>query len=274
MGNVDMKTVEGFGREWSSFNQTGVPREKLQEMFDEYFSIFPWGLLKSDAVGFDAGCGSGRWARFVAPKVGKLHCVDASSEAIEVAKQNLKELPNCSFHNSSVDSMPMQDNSMDFGYSLGVLHHLPDTLAGLKACASKLKNGAPFLLYLYYALENRPFLFRLIWKVSDLLRMVISRLPHGLKLCLCNCMAVLVYFPLARVSFFLEKTGFSVSSFPLSAYRNRKFYSMRTDALDRFGTRLEKRFCKDEIINMLKAAGFKDWNFSKDVFWCVSAIKA
>ena len=136
MGNVDMKTVEGFGREWSSFNQTGVPREKLQEMFDEYFSILPWGLLKSDAVGFDAGCGSGRWARFVAPKVGKLHCVDASSEAIEVAKQNLKELPNCSFHNSSVDSMPMQDNSMDFGYSLGVLHHLPDTLAGLKACAS------------------------------------------------------------------------------------------------------------------------------------------
>jgi methylase of polypeptide subunit release factors len=35
------------------------------------------------------GCGSGRWARFVAPHVGRLHCIDPSS-ALAVARQTFE----------------------------------------------------------------------------------------------------------------------------------------------------------------------------------------
>ena len=73
MNNMDQAVVEGFGREWSKFDQREVPQGELQAMFEEYFSIFPWAELPSDATGFDLGCGSGRWARFVAPRVGWLH---------------------------------------------------------------------------------------------------------------------------------------------------------------------------------------------------------
>ena len=45
--------------------------------------------------------------------------------------------------------MKIKENSMDFGYSLGVLHHIPDTKEALQKCVSKLKPGAPFLVYLY-----------------------------------------------------------------------------------------------------------------------------
>ena len=41
-----------------------------------------------------------------------------------------------------------------------------------------------------------------------------------------------------------ERLGTDVRHFPLSAYRDRSFYTMRTDALDRFGTRLERRFSR------------------------------
>ena len=82
-------------------------------------------------MGFDAGCGSGRWAALVAPRVGHLHCVDASSDALSVARRKLAGLSNVSFHDAPVDAMPLPDSSMDFGYSLGVLHHIPDTPAGL-----------------------------------------------------------------------------------------------------------------------------------------------
>jgi Leucine-rich repeat (LRR) protein len=37
------------------------------------------------------GCGSGRWAKFVAPKVGLLNCIDPSI-AIKLHKKNLKNL--------------------------------------------------------------------------------------------------------------------------------------------------------------------------------------
>ena len=53
-------------------------------MFENYFSIFPWDTLPPNSVGFDLGCGSGRWARRVAPRVGTLHLIDPS-EAIGVA---------------------------------------------------------------------------------------------------------------------------------------------------------------------------------------------
>ena len=75
----------------------------------------------------------------MAPKVGLVHCVEPSS-AIDVARRNLNHLSNCSFHKRAVDELPFPDNSMDFGYSLGVLHHIPDTRQGLVDCVKKLKK--------------------------------------------------------------------------------------------------------------------------------------
>jgi NDP-sugar pyrophosphorylase family protein len=82
----------------------------------------------------------------------------------------------------------------------------------------------------------------------------------------------LIYYPLARFAYFLEKLGFNASFFPLSDYRHKTFYFMKTDALDRFGTRLEKRFSKKQIHNMLAEAGFKEVVFSENTpFWvCIS----
>ena len=155
--NLEPRVIDGFGEEWSRFDQSALSEVEQQNMFDSYFANFPWELLPANPVGFDLGCGSGRWAKRVAPLVGELHCIDASAAALDVAKRNLRRQPNCQFHHASVDSIPLQDCSADFGFSLGVLHHIPDTQAGLTACVRELKTGGPFLVYLYYAFDNRPF---------------------------------------------------------------------------------------------------------------------
>lgn len=144
--NLVASVVEGFGDEWTRFDQSGVSPEELSTIFFGYFSIFPWEDLPSHAEGFDMGCGSGRWAAFVAPRVGRLHLIDASEDALAVARCKLVNFTNVTFAHASVAEPPLADGSQDFGYSLGVLHHIPDTLAGLRACVEKLKPGAPFLL--------------------------------------------------------------------------------------------------------------------------------
>lgn len=271
--NMDAAVVNDFGREWQSFDQAALADVERKQQFDAYFAVFPWELVGADAVGFDAGCGSGRWAVLVAPRVGHLHCVDPSS-AIEIARMTLRHLDNCTFHRITVDEMPFPDGSMDFGYSLGVLHHLPDTQRGLSDCARKLKPGAPLLVYLYYAFDNQPLWFRGIWRISDILRRVICRLPYALKLAVSQLIAMVVYFPLARGAKLAEKAGVSVHSWPLSTYRMRSFYSMRTDALDRFGTKLEHRFTRKEIETMMKSAGLERVRFSSVVpFWCAVGYK-
>ena len=274
MKNQDKNTVDGFGDEWSRFDQSDLPQAEQQLLFDEYFSVFPWKNISKESTGFDLGCGTGRWARSVAPKVKKLICIDPSS-ALEIAKKNLSNFDNCEFDSATVDEMPMQDNSMDFGYSLGVLHHVPDTALGIKQCVKKLKIGAPLLLYLYYRFDNRPWWFRLIWSVSDLLRRIVSKMPYKLRYVSSQIISIIVYFPLARFALFLEKLNFNVSNFPLSSYKNLSFYTMRTDALDRFGTRLEQRFTRKEIKNMMRNAGLENIEFSNSKpFWVAVGYKS
>lgn len=262
--NADDATVAGFGDEWSTFDQSELPEAELDALFAQYFAVFPWGALPSGAEGFDMGCGSGRWAHRVAERVGTLHCIDASAAALEVARRNLSGNANCRFHHASVDDAPLADSSMDFGYSLGVLHHVPDTPAALHACARKLKPGAPMLVYLYYALDNRPAWYRGLWRASDAVRRVLSRSPHPVKLVASTAIATLVYWPLARLARLAGRPNM-----PLAYYADRSFYTMRTDAYDRFGTRLEQRFTRPAIEMMMRAAGLEDIVFSDgEPYWC------
>ena len=272
--NADREVIEGFGDEWSRFDQSELSAADREAMFNEYFAVFPWDRLPPDAVGFDMGCGSGRWALLVAPRVGVLHCIDPAEAALNVARRNLAGLPNCRFHSAGVDAIPLPDESADFGYSLGVLHHIPDTEAGLKACVAKLKHGAPFLVYLYYAFDNRPGWFRLLWRTTEAARYLLSRAPYPLRFAASQLIAATVYWPLARLARLAEKSGRVVDAYPLAYYRHRAFYVMRTDALDRFGTRLEKRFTRRQIETMMTNAGLTDIAFSDHPpHWCASGIK-
>jgi ubiquinone/menaquinone biosynthesis C-methylase UbiE len=273
MSNIDPKTVASFGDEWTRFDQSGMSKEEAQKVFNEYFAIFPWDALPPDAQGFDMGCGSGRWALWVAPKVGKLHCIDPSN-AIEIARDNLSAHSNVRFHHGSVDSQCLPSNSQDFGYSLGVLHHVPNTAAAIRSCVDLLKQGAPLLLYLYYAFDNRPYWFRAIWRISDLLRQLIYRLPPVLKHLTTDAIALLIYMPLSVMCRLIERLGFNVGSIPLSYYRQHSFYTMRTDARDRFGTPLEKRFTRLQITEMMESAGLVNVCFSEGTpYWCAVGYK-
>lgn len=272
--NLDAETVRGFGDEWSRFTQDQLGADVREQIFSDYFSLFDWAALPPDAIGADIGCGSGRWAQVVAQRVGHLVLIDASPEALNVAKSNLGGVQNASFLNASVGALPIDNASLDFAYSLGVLHHVPDTAAAIATVASKLKKGAPFLVYLYYAFDNRGASYRALWRISDGVRQVVSRLPHSLRYLVSQVIATFVYWPMARIAFVMERLGKLPRSWPLAYYRDKPFYVLRTDSLDRFGTRLEQRFSQHEIRLMLANAGFVDIRFSdRAPYWCAIGIK-
>ena len=271
----DDDVIAGFGREWEAFSHVDHARaEDLRHSFDAYFRVFPWNEISPAAVGADIGCGTGRWARFVALRVGKLVCVDPSS-ALEVAHRTLGGADNVEFIRARADDMPLPDESLDFAYCIGVLHHVSDPEGSLSAIAQKLRTGAPFLLYLYYALENRPAWYRAIWRIADLSRRIVSRFPFALRLAFANLVAVLIYWPLSRVARIAEAVGANPERLPLAIYRAKRLYFMRADALDRFGTRVEKRFTRAAIETMMRNAGFETIEFSDaPPYWVAVGRKA
>ena len=268
--NLDRRVVEGFGDEWHRFSNECLDVSELEDMFDHYTSVFPWDDLPEDAVGFDAGCGSGRWARFFAPRVGLLHCVDASATALGVARSALADRANVVFHNEDVTAMGLADSSCDFGYALGVLHHIPDTELATASCVSKLKPGAPFLVYLYHDLAEAGWVQRRILEMVTVVRLAVSRMPLMLRSVVADSLAVVVYWPLARLARLVERAGRDPTGVPLFQYRNRSFYVMRNDALDRFGTRLEKRYSREQVRDLLEAAGLRNVTFSDGPPWWVA----
>ena len=274
MTNVDRSVVKGFGDEWRKFDQRELDHRDRLSMFEDYFHIFPWDRLPAESEGMDIGCGSGRWAVLVAPRVGILHCVDPSS-ALEVARAALSGVENVRLHYAEIDNLPVPDGSLDFAYSLGVLHHVPDTEKAILSCVRKLKKGAPFLVYLYYKFDNRPMWYRALWHASEMARFLVSRAPFPVRYVISQLFALVVYWPLARFALIAEKLGVDVRNFPLTYYRDKTFYVLRTDSLDRFGTKLEKRFTKSEIKLMLKHAGLVDIRFSdRAPFWTAVGVKA
>jgi SAM-dependent methyltransferase len=266
----------GFDRIWARCEGTDFDSGDDPQgfaAFKAFFSAFPLDRLRH-AEGFELGCGSGRIAKFVAPNVGLLHCIDPSSAGLAASRIAMARFGNVRFHQASVDAIPLPDGSQDFGYSVGVIHHVPDPQAGLRSCTDKLKQGAPFLLYVYYRFDNRPAWFRTIWRVSDLARKRISRFPFPLRSALSTALAATAYWPLSRTARLLEKMGRPVDNFPLSFYRNHDWATLRSDALDRFGTAVEHRFTRTEIEAMMVGAGLRDIHFAEGPpFWIAVGYK-
>ncbi|MEZ4888688.1 MAG: class I SAM-dependent methyltransferase [Chitinophagales bacterium] len=265
---ADDQTIDSFGEEWQRFHQ--FEAAELERIGEEYFDVVNEAMLNKDSRVLDIGCGSGRWSKYVSSRAGFVEAIDPS-EAVLVAAELLKEAENVRVTQAGIDEIPFADGSFDFAFCLGVLHHLPNTAEALKKCVDKVKPNGYFLTYLYYSLDNRGATYRLIFKASNLLRQVVSRLPFALKAVVCDVLAVALYMPFVGLGRVLSKIPIVkrlVPMLPLSYYCDKSFYIIRNDALDRFGTPLEKRYSQAEIQMMMEAAGLEDIRFSeKAPFW-------
>jgi hypothetical protein len=95
-------------------------------------------------------------------------------------------------------------------------------------------------------------------------------MPAIFKKISCDFMAVFFYMPFILTARFFNLLGLKklAKRIPLSDYANKSFFIIRNDTLDRFGTRLEQRFSKQEITSMMTKAGLTNITFGADSpFW-------
>ena len=266
--NIDEQTVSSFGEEWKAFH--GFSEEDLKRIGDQYFDIITPEMLNNSMKVVDIGCGSGRFIKYLKGRYGKITGVDPS-QAIFAANELIGDDPNVELVQASTDSIPFDDNYFDFGFSLGVLHHIPDTKKALNDCVKKIKPGGHFLLYLYYSLDNKPYYFRIIFYLSNLIRLTVSKMPTKLKRAFCDILAVVIYMPFVGLCRFLKLLRVPERirrNIPLQGYESQSFYVIRNDSLDRFGTPLEQRFSRKQITAMMQQAGLTDIVFSEHIpYW-------
>ncbi len=255
--NIDNEVVKSFGDEWLKFHD--FSDEIIHDIAKEYFDILNDSIVNKHTYMLDIGCGTGRWTKFLTQKAGFIEAVDPSN-AIFAADKLLGNTENVRLTKASIDTLPFNDETFDFAMSIGVLHHIPDTQKAMQDCVKKVKRGGYFYCYLYHNLETRGWWFKTLYWLSNQLRKIVCRLPAGMKRFVSDILAIVIYMPLVLWVRFLVLIGLRkiAVKMPLSAYNNKSFFVIRNDALDKFGTRLEQRFSKKQVEEMMRNCGLEN----------------
>lgn len=158
--------VQSFGRQWNRYD---VARPEEDDSVFRVKTGWEPEALRGKFV-LDAGCGGGRYARLLGEHGANLVGVDLSS-AVEKAASLCKDMPNVLIAQADLLDLSVKDESFDYAFSIGVMHHSPDARKAFAQVAKKVKPGGKLAVWLYrknIALQE--------W-VNSGLRAITTRMP-------------------------------------------------------------------------------------------------
>jgi len=158
--------------------QLSAEIKKIQETVVGMYSEHPWpmgrnadeemgwrlkclGVVPEDYQGkqvLDMGCGTGEYALWYALKgAGKVTGVDLSEGSLDVARRRKEEehLEQVEFIKKDILNLDFPDNSFDYSFSVGVLHHTGDPFRGFKHLVRVTKPGGLVIVSLYNSYSRR-----------------------------------------------------------------------------------------------------------------------
>jgi SAM-dependent methyltransferase len=174
--------AQSFGREWNWFAQTQLDRPEDDQTESRETFATKTGLEPHELEGktvLDVGCGMGRFAEVASSYGANVLGIDLSV-AVDAANKNLGERPNTAFIQADVFDLPLREGSFDLIYSIGVLHHTPDTRAAFLNLPRLLKPGGRIAIWVYTSER------RVGYAASDLYRRLTTKMDDERLLRLCR----------------------------------------------------------------------------------------
>jgi len=141
--------VASFSFEWKRWQRTQF--DSGSRKLSESTFVVSTGTRPQELAGkrvLDVGCGSGRFMDVLARAGAEIVGLDLSL-AVDVAKQNLRSLPNCHFIQADALSPPFRPDTFDFAYSIGVLPNTSDSREGFMRMAATLKPRGVAAIWVY-----------------------------------------------------------------------------------------------------------------------------
>ena len=270
---VASQTAERYGYLWSrSFgaaDQASLQPYHLDRM-QQALSLPPLqGLV------LDAGCGEGHDVANQARCAGvEIVGVELSEGGCRTSQARCRALPRASIVQGSLARLPFADDTFDFIYSYGVLHHPSSPLGGLQELVRVLKPGARLAVYLYEDFCERPAIWRWLLAAVNACRRVTTALPPALLYRLCQAGSPVVYvactLPYRLLHAVPAAEGFA-SAIP---YRHGTgLFSLVGDLYDRLSAPIERRYTRADAVAFLHQAGLEEIVIANDRGWMVAGRK-
>ncbi len=113
-----------------------------QELFGEQVVPGALGALASPSwVVADLGCGTGNAAELLAPHVREVIAIDQSGPMLDAASKRLTGVDNVRFVEGALESLPLDDDSVDLSICVLVVHHLESPVSAFREMSRVTRSG-------------------------------------------------------------------------------------------------------------------------------------
>lgn len=266
--NVFERTSNHYGSGWVEGDEYATYSLEEKWHYDELIKLFefPRGM---SGFGIEAGSGNGKDTVRLAVNNPKSEIITIDiSEGIYVANKRSKILKLNNIHpiRASLDQIPIKNEVFDFGYSFGVLHHMPQPSDGMKEVSRTLKKGSSFLTYLYSDLTEKPVL-KFLLKPVTFLRKITHKMSIPVLKIFCYLMMTPIFILLVIPSRFLKLIGMSSLAMKIPHHHNKSFISLYGELFDRFGAQIEFRYNPSSLNLLYKDANLKMTDYKNLEIW-------
>lgn len=161
--------AEGFGWQWNQFSE--LRPEYAQQFLDWVHPLGPDDFRGKRVI--EGGCGKGRHARIVAEFGAKdIFCVDLGS-AVEACFRNVGRRDAVHVIQGDISRLPLK-RVADVAFSVGVVHHMPEPIEGVRGLAAKVVEGGRISVWVY-GYEGNEWYVRIVNPVRE---QITSRMPR------------------------------------------------------------------------------------------------
>ncbi|MBI2027147.1 MAG: methyltransferase domain-containing protein [Deltaproteobacteria bacterium] len=262
--NVQLKsTSDIYGKLWTEDFDDFTNSKPTHWHYHEMQRVLSQKIVQG-ALGLEIGCGNGFDSHCMAQENPATNIIGIDvSTSIFFAQTYQKKRDNLFFLRASTTSLPFADNTFDFCYSYGVLHHLPNPFVGFEEMKRVLKPGAPFYLYLYEDHQGSVFKYYPLKLISWIRHLSTDLTPSQLKI-LCTLLSpfIIVSFSWpSKVLNYFNKTKRLASKMPFNF--GKGLFSLKGDLYDRFGAPFEYRFSQNQLLNWYEKLSFENHFFTR-----------
>lgn len=241
------RTSRSFGYQWNVFS---AMYEDWEENFKDYVKPLEPEFFKGK-LGLDMGCGFGRHLYWSGTYGARMVGVDLS-QAVLSAHRNTRHLPHVNVVQGDIYNLPLKDAAFDFGYSIGVIHHLPDPRGGFGRLVRKVRPGGTVFAWVY-GVRRGP----VEW-LSVALRKLTTRMPLKMLYILCWIIAVFLrifsHYPYRVLSRIGPAKGLA-ERLPIKDHARYPFQVTVADAFDRLSVPLVQYYNEPEFRKWFEEEG-------------------
>lgn len=221
-----------------------------KKMLKDIVNPFALSKIKNKII-MEVGTGSGRILNNLTKYYPKKIFAVEPSKAINVAKKNnTNSKVTIKFLNIKAEDLEI-NKKIDFVFSLGVIHHIPNYKKACEKIYRSLKPGGKFIMWVYGYEGNELYII-----IFNNLRRITRILPDTVLRMICMILNFFCYIYIFLCRFFkLPMKDYMQNVFTKCSFEKRNYI-----IFDQLNPSYSKYFTKSEVFSLLKNSGYKDIN--------------